>query len=108
MTTQEFARSAAFGALGRIGMLFVDGYHSEEQARFDYQTFAGLVDAEGMILLHDTANCDISRVYGAERAYERRVKVFVDELKRDPRLQVFDLPFDQGVTLVRKIPADGK
>jgi hypothetical protein len=61
-----------------------------------------------MILLHDTANCDISRVYGAERAYERRVKVFVDELKRDPRLQVFDLPFDQGVTLVRKIPADGK
>ena len=31
------------------------------------------------------------------------VKMFVDKLKQDEGLQVFDLPFDQGVTLVRKL-----
>jgi hypothetical protein len=45
-------------------------------------------------------------MYGAERAYEKRVKCFVDSLKQDIRLQVFDLPFDQGVTLVRKLGAN--
>jgi hypothetical protein len=34
------------------------------------------------------------------------VKMFVDKLKQDERLQVFDLPFDQGVTLVRKLPVE--
>jgi predicted O-methyltransferase YrrM len=84
-------------------MVFIDGYHSEEQARFDYQTFEGLLDPDGVILLHDSVRCEISRIYGTERVYERRVKCFIDELKRDTRLQVFDLPFDQGITLVRKL-----
>ena len=103
MTTQQFVRSEAHRSLDRLGMVFVDGYHSEEQARFDYEAFEGLLDADGIILLHDSLRCDISRFYGAERPYERRVKCFVDELKQDMRLQVFDLPFDQGVTLVRKL-----
>ena len=86
-------------------MVFVDGYHSEEQARFDYETFERLLLPEGIILLHDTASCEVSRVYGHDRAYQRRVKIFVDQLKQDATLQVFDLPFDQGVTLVRKLTA---
>ena len=55
--------------------------------------------------MHDTAHIASTSIYGPGRTYERRVKVFVDSLKLDPRLQVFDLPFDQGVTLVRKIAA---
>ena len=105
MTTQQFVQSQAYHSLGPVGMVFVDGYHSEEQARFDYNAFEGLLTPLGVILLHDTATCAISRVYGDGRRYERRVKAFVDELKQDPRLQVFDLPFDQGVTLVRKLHA---
>jgi predicted O-methyltransferase YrrM len=81
----------------------VDGYHSAEQARYDYEAFEGLLDADGITLLHDTLRCRISGIYGAERAYECRVKCFVDELKNDKRLQIFDLPFGQGVTLVRKL-----
>jgi predicted O-methyltransferase YrrM len=104
MTTQEFAQSEAYRSLSELGIVFVDGYHSEEQARFDYGTFEGLLVPEGVILLHDTAHNDSTRIYGLGREYERRVKDFVDALKRKPELQVFDLPFDQGVTLVRKLP----
>jgi predicted O-methyltransferase YrrM len=105
MTTQEFARSSAYRSLDQVGIVFVDGYHTKEQARFDYETFEKLLTPNGVFLLHDTSYFEISRVYGPERAYQRTVKNFVDELKQDSRLQVFDLPFDQGVTLVRKLPA---
>ena len=103
MTTQQFVDSDAYHHLDRVGMVFVDGYHSEEQARFDYETFENLLEPDGMVLFHDTAGCDISRIYGADRAYQRRVKCFIDELKQDARLQVFDFPFGQGVTIVRKL-----
>ncbi|MBX9778615.1 MAG: class I SAM-dependent methyltransferase [Xanthobacteraceae bacterium] len=102
MTTQQFAQTADYRSLSQLGLVFVDGYHSEEQARFDYETFQHLLSPDGVVLLHDTANCEVSRVYGHDRAYQRRVKVFVDQLQQDATLQVFDLPFDQGVTLVRK------
>jgi predicted O-methyltransferase YrrM len=103
MTTQQFTQSKAYQSLDRLGMVFVDGYHSEEQARFDYETFDRLLDAVGVVLFHDSARCEVSRVYGPDRAYERRVKFFIDKLKEDTRLQVFDLPFGDGVTLVRKL-----
>lgn len=103
MTTQQFAQSKDYQALEGIGIVFVDGYHSEEQARFDFETFETKLAAEGLMIFHDTARCEISRVYGPERAYQRRVKLFIDELKRNPRLQVFDLPLGEGISLVRRI-----
>jgi hypothetical protein len=37
-------------------MIFTNsGYHSEEQVRFDYKAFEGLLYPDGIILLHDTA-----------------------------------------------------
>jgi predicted O-methyltransferase YrrM len=102
MTTQQFAQSETYRSLGRVGIVFVDGYHSEEQARFDYETFEGLLDDDAVVLFHDTARSRFSRFYGAQRAYQHSVQAFIDQLKQDATLQVFDLPFDQGVTLVRK------
>ena len=104
-TTQEFVRSTTYRSLESLGMVFVDGYHSEQQARFDYEAFERLLAPEGVVLFHDTAKCDITKIYGSEQAYERRVKYFIDELKKEANLQVFDLPLDQGVTLVRKCGA---
>ena len=78
---------------------------SPPQARFDYEAFEGLLVPEGVVLFHNTARCDITKIYGPEQAYERRVKCFVDELTKEPNLQVFDLTLDQGVTLVRKCSA---
>jgi predicted O-methyltransferase YrrM len=103
MTTQQFVQSEAYRSLGPLGMVFVDGYHSKEQARFDFNAFEALLSPDGVILLHDTIGCEISKIYGAERAYQRTVKLFVDELKLDKRFQVFDIPFDQGLALVRKL-----
>lgn len=106
MTTEQFTRTEAYSSLGSLGMVFIDGYHTEEAARFDYDAFEGLLAPQGVILLHDSAACEISGMYGPERRYRRTVKLFVDKLKEDERLQVFDLPFDQGVTLVRKLPVE--
>jgi predicted O-methyltransferase YrrM len=103
MTTQQFVASESYHALERVGIVFVDGYHSEEQARFDYEAFRELLALDGIVLFHDSVRCDTSRIYGPGRDYECRVKHFINSLKLNPRLQVFDLPFFEGVTLVRRV-----
>jgi len=102
MTTQQFVESEAYSALDRVGILFVDGYHSEEQACFDYEALRGRVAPDGLVLFHDSTSTVTSRLYGADRAYQHTVHRFMDTLKKDASLQVFDLPFAQGVTLVRQ------
>jgi predicted O-methyltransferase YrrM len=102
MTTQQFVISEKYHSLAEVGIVFVDGYHSEEQARFDYEAFQGRLSAEGIVLFHDSVRVRTSKMYGPDRLYEHRVKYFVDSLKNDSTLQVFDLPFGDGITLVRR------
>ncbi len=103
MTTQQFVETEPYRRLGEIGLLFVDGYHSEEQARFDYGAFEGLLAPRGIVLFHDSMVVRQSEIYGDDRAYGIRVKSFIDRLKQDPGLQLFDVPFGTGVTLLRKV-----
>jgi predicted O-methyltransferase YrrM len=104
LTTQQFVETDAYRALGEIGLVFIDGYHTEEQARFDFGAFERLLAPRGFILLHDSMVVRDDKVYGADKAYEMRVKYFVDQLKKDPLLQVMDWPFGvSGLTLVRKL-----
>jgi len=107
MTTQEFVESEAYRSLDPVGIVFVDGYHSEEQARFDYEAFRGHLTPDGIALFHDSARVRTSRVYGPDRVYEYTVRNFIDTLKKDAGLQVFDLPFFDGVTLVRRVGDGG-
>jgi predicted O-methyltransferase YrrM len=102
MTTQQFVMTEKYRSLGEVGIVFVDGYHSEEQARFDYEAFQSCLSAEGLVLFHDSVRVRTSRMYGPDRPYEHRVKWFVDTLKNNSSLQVFDLPFGDGITLVRR------
>lgn len=102
MTTQQFVESAAYRELDPPGIVFIDGYHSEEQVRFDYESFRDRLTGDGVTLFHDSLRVKPSRMYGEDRVYTRRVKCFVDTLKQDPELQVFDVPFGEGVTLVRR------
>jgi predicted O-methyltransferase YrrM len=102
MTTQEFVRTDAYRALGPLGLLHVDGLHTEEQAEFDYQAFAPSLTTGSLVLFHDSVATDESRVYGPERAYPCTVRLLMDRLKRRPELQVFDLPVGPGLTLVRR------
>jgi predicted O-methyltransferase YrrM len=100
-TTQEFVETDTYRSL-KVGVVFIDGYHTAEQARIDFEAFEPLVSDNGVLLLHDSTTTSMSRIYGPGREYERDVPIFVDQLKQDANLQVFDLPFDQGLTLVRK------
>jgi predicted O-methyltransferase YrrM len=103
MTTQQFVESGAYRELEAPGIVFIDGYHSEEQVRFDFESFRDRLSGDGVILFHDSAREGPSRMYGANRVFTRKVKSFVDQLKRDPALQVYDLPVGAGVTLVRRV-----
>jgi len=107
MTTQEFVESPDYELLGEIGIVFIDGRHTQEQARFDYDSFKGLLAPRGLVLLHDSMIVRDDKAYGADKAYKMTVKYFVDQLKEDASLQVFDLPFGaSGLTLVRKLDGE--
>jgi len=108
MTTQEFVETEAYQSLGEVGIVFIDGDHTAAQASFDFFAFADKVPSHGMILLHDSVEMKVSSIYGNENSYCRTVKLFVDQLKQDPSLQVLDLPFCHGLTLVRRCDVESR
>lgn len=104
MTTQQFVDTAEYRALGKIGLLFIDSLHTDTQASFDYEAFSGLLEPRGFVMLHDSMIVRPDKVYGGEKAYGMSVKLFVDRLKKDPMLQLLDVPFGHtGLTLLRKL-----
>ena len=102
-TTQQFITTPEYLRLTDIGLLFVDGYHTAEQARFDYQAFTDRLAPRGLVLFHDSMIMKPSGIYGADHRYEVDVKHFMDELRQDPGLQLLDLPFGTGLTVLRRV-----
>lgn len=102
MTTQDFVLTRAYRALDEVGLVFIDGYHSEEQVDFDYRAFEGHLAPRGLMLFHDSMLERPSPIYGPDRVYQTRVKTFLDRLRADPALRLFDLPFGTGLTLLAK------
>lgn len=102
VTTQEFVKTEAYRALGALDLVFIDGYHSYEQARFDFEAFEPLVSPRGAFLFHDSIRIRPTRIYGADKVYEHRVRDLMTELRGKSQYQVFDVPYGDGVTLVRK------
>jgi len=106
-TTQDFTQTEAYRRHGDIGLLIVDGYHTAEQARIDYLAFERLLAPRAMVLFHDSMGRRSSGAYGAERRYEVTVRDYMDELRRNPGLQLLDVPFGEGLTVLRRIgPGD--
>ena len=105
LTTQQFARSAVRQEMGEIGILLVDGYHSEEQARFDHEVFAPLLGGGGYALFHDSVREREATIYGADNPYRHTVLRYMDALRRDPAWEVLTLPFGGGLCLVRSAVA---
>jgi predicted O-methyltransferase YrrM len=101
-TTQQFVETEAYRELGPVGLVFIDGYHSAEQARFDFDAFAGRLTPTGMILLHDSVWRMTTGMYGPQQSYVHGVVDFLAELKCQPQWQVFDFPLGDGVTAVRR------
>jgi predicted O-methyltransferase YrrM len=106
-TTQAFAGSPAWHRLGRsVGIVLVDGYHTEEQARLDHETFQPLLAPGGMCLFHDSVRERTSRIYGEDRPYRHTVKRYMDALRADPAFEVLALPFGDGLCIVRRAGAE--
>ena len=104
MTTQEFVESDTYNTLNEVGIVFIDGLHTKEQAKYDYDAFKDKIAANGIFLFHDSIKMKWSKkIYGPDMQYQTDVKIFMDELKTKPTLQVLDLPFACGLTLVRNI-----
>ena len=103
LTTQEFVKSDAYRGLYDVGILFVDGMHTQEQARFDHESFTDRMAREGIVCFHDSMKIEETDIYGKDRTYTYTVKKYIDKLKSDPAYQVFDMPFFGDVTLVRRV-----
>ncbi len=99
-TTQEFVQTDHYRQLQAVGILFVDGFHSAEQARFDHEAFMHLLEPGGCVFFHDGVRRKISRIYGADRSYEHTVCDYMDELRSRRDLQVIDYPLSDGVAMV--------
>lgn len=102
MTTQEFTESEAYHGLADVGIVLIDGYHSAEQAQFDFDALCCKLAPQGMILLHDSVWRLPSGIYGPGREYVHNVADFIDELKQRSGWQVLDFPFGDGLTLARR------
>jgi hypothetical protein len=104
-TTQDFIKTAGYQQLESVSLLMIDGYHSAEQARFDYLAFLDKLDDQAIVLFHDSTSRRLSPIYGNDRVYEHTVFQFMDRLKQTPGLEVFTFPQGSGVTLVSGRPA---
>lgn len=103
-TTQSFLATPDYAALGEVGLLMVDGYHSAEQARFDYLAFLPKLHADAVTLFHDSTVRRRSTFYGEDKAYEHSVCDLMDRLRRTPGLETMTFPMASGLTLVRGRP----
>ena len=107
MTTQQFVTTDDYRALGEIGLVFIDGRHTQEQAKYDYEAFEKILAPRGFVVFHDSMIMRDDKVYGSDNAYQMTVKYFIDHLKGDPSLQLFDVPFGStGMTLLRKLDGE--
>jgi hypothetical protein len=95
MTTQEFVKTNTYRDLGRVGLLFVDGYHTAEQASFDHEAFADKL--VGPALFHDACSTTISKLYG--EPYQHSVHLYLQNL-RERGFSVSIIPLSMGVAIV--------
>lgn len=100
-TSQEFLAAGRLD-LGSIDLLFIDGYHTEEQCRLEFEGFWPLLSERAVSLFHDSSSRIVSKIYGPEKRYEHTVWRFVDELRARPDLEVVNLEIAQGVAMVKR------
>ena len=102
LTTQQYVETAEHRSGKPVSLLFVDGYHTAEQARFDHEAFASRLTEDAVVLFHDSIRSKNSAIYGEEHRYIHTVHQYIDALERRADLQVMDFALDSGVTIVRR------
>ena len=102
LTTQQYVETAEHRSGAPVSLLFVDGYHTHEQARFDHEAFASRLTADAVVLFHDSIRPKSSAIYGEDHRYVHTVHQYIDTLERRADLQVMDFGLASGVTIVRR------
>ncbi|MSR08835.1 MAG: class I SAM-dependent methyltransferase [Gammaproteobacteria bacterium] len=102
LTTQQYIETAEHRSSTPVSLLFVDGYHTAEQARFDHEAFSSRLTEDAVVLFHDSIRSKNSTIYGEDHPYVHTVHLYIDELQRRADLQVIDFALDSGVTIVRR------
>lgn len=101
-TSQDFLASNVLDR-NSVDLLFIDGYHTVEQCRLEFEGFAPFLTARAITLFHDSSSKIVSNIYGEGRGYEHTVWKYIDELRCTPGFEVVNLEIDQGVAMVRRL-----
>jgi predicted O-methyltransferase YrrM len=100
-TSQEFLAANRLEP-GSVDLFFVDGYHTEEQCRLEYDGFGPLLSERAVTLFHDSTSHYVSGIYGDGNEYEHTVWRYIDALRARPDLEVVNLEIAQGVAMVKR------
>jgi predicted O-methyltransferase YrrM len=84
----------------KIDLLFIDGDHTYEGVKHDWELFSPFVRPFGLVIFHDTA-WEFEQ-YNGRRREDLGVPQFVDELRRDG-YQILTINQDFGVSLVQPV-----
>lgn len=99
LTGEEAARHLAEAGEPPVDFVFIDGEHSYEGLRRDWESWSGLVAPGGVVALHDSCS-------SAEREIEDAgsVRYTREVIRRDPRFEVAEV-VDTLTVLRRKTEA---
>ena len=82
-----------------VDMVFIDAFHDADQIMKDFMNVWPLVIKNGIVFLHDTYAVEELRVEG----YCHNAHLVPDRLKCLPDAEVFTIPINPGLTIVRKL-----
>lgn len=103
LTTQQFCLTDKYKDLNAIDFLFVDGFHSAAQAKFDHHTFLPKLSSKHFVFFHDSLSDGISSIYGEDNRYQYSVFEYIDELKASGDYRMLDLDIENGLSIVQSI-----
>jgi hypothetical protein len=100
----------------KIDVLFIDGDHSYEGVKKDFELYSTLMSEKGIIIIHDTdSNYEAALIVSedAKKDYHRfdGPSVFVKELENNPNYNLINLfnfgilpskPTSSGITIINK------
>jgi predicted O-methyltransferase YrrM len=101
-TGAEAARTLAQSVIGKLEFAFIDGDHSYEGLKKDWEEWAGLIAPGGVVGLHDSRPTPNRPIHDAGSVrYTREV------IHSDPRFEVVDEV--ESLTVLRRVlaPANG-
>lgn len=100
-TSEEFLEKNPLSP-GDVDLLFIDGYHSYEQCKLEYEGFGALLSTKALTLFHDSTSRITSGMYGPNAQYKHTVWKYIDELRLKPGIEVLNLDIAQGVAVVQR------